>query len=366
VTTPCDELLGKTVTGVKRGGSWKIIEKVERRPDGSGGTFSVGYFAVHDDGTEAFVKATDIGLLTRFSSADALTKMGQAIFEQNFERRILDICQGGNLDRVVHAIDYGQLEVNAAGVRDIIFYIMFEKAKDGDVRKQINRERRQTTSWCLCALHNLTVAIQQLHKELIAHNDIKPSNFLVFNEYLQKLADLGRAVTERTAGPWDETIYSGDQTYAAPEFWYPNSQLPDQQGRVPFYVRRASDLFHLGSMAFFLITGEKLTPLMRTFLRPEHNQINWRGTYEEILPFLRDAFGRSMEAFDAELPRDDAGALLPESIALRASVAQLCDPDPRRRGHPLNRQGNQDRYSVERYVSLFDSSAKTLRIRERK
>jgi hypothetical protein len=118
-------------------------------------------------------------------------------------------------------------------------------------------------------------------------------------------------------------------------------------------------------MGFFLMTGEKLTPLMRTFLRPEHNQLNWQGTFEEVLPFLRDAFGKSMHLFDAELPRDENGKPLPESIAFRSAVTLLCEVDPRRRGHPLNATGNQDAYALDRFVSLFDSNCKTLRIKER-
>lgn len=364
MTSPCETLLGRKLPGTKKGGTWKIVEKVERQPGGSGGTFSVGYFAEHDDGTKAFVKATDIGLLTRFSSADALEKMQQAINEQGFERKILDICQGGNLDRVVHAVDYGQIDVVDASARDIIFYIMFERAK-GDVRVQISREQRSTMSWCLCAMHNLTVAVQQLHREFIAHNDIKPSNFLVFNDLLQKLADLGRATSDVANGPWDRTRCSGDPTYAAPEFWYPIARIPSEPEKVPFSVRRASDLFHLGSMGFFLLTGEKLTPLMRTFLRPEHNQLNWKGTFDEVLPFLRDAFGKSMLIFEAELPRDAEKKLLPEAIAFRAAISQLCEVDPRRRGHPLNAVGDQDTYGLERFVSLFDSNCKTLRVKER-
>ncbi len=363
MNTPCETLLGKSLPGSKKTGFWKITEKIERRLDGTGGTFSVCYLAEHDDGTKAFVKATDIGLLTRFQSEDALSKMEKAINEQNFERKILDICRGNNLDRIVHAIDYGQIETVFNGVKDIIFYIMFERA-NGDVRAQMSREQRASTSWCLCAMHNLSVAIQQLHRESIAHNDIKPSNFLIFDQYLQKLADLGRATSDITSGPWDKIPYSGDFDYAAPEFWYRSEKPSSEYKKVPFPVRRASDLFHLGSMGFFLMTGEKLSPLMRTYLRPEHNSLNWRGSFEDVLPFLRDAFGKSMSLFDQELPRDRKENLLQESIAFRTAVMQLCEVDPHRRGHPLNAAGNQDPYALDRFISIFDSNRKTLRMKE--
>lgn len=360
----CETLLGKKLPGERRGGAWTITQCVERLPNATGGTFSVGYLATHEDGTEAFVKATDIGLLTRNSSESPLTKMRQALSEQDFEREILEVCRGNNLDRIVHALDHGQLETTENGVRDIVFYIMFEKAA-GDVRRQINTERRAGLGWSLHALHNLATAIQQLHRQRIAHNDVKPSNFLFFDEELQKLADLGRATSEDNSGPWDKVRYSGDTNYAAPEFCYNGVNFAMDKGKISFSVRQASDLYHLGSMAFFLVTGQKITPLLRTFLRPEHNPHNWRGSFAEVLPFLRDATGECMALLDAELPRNEADELCPEAIAFRAAIFQLCDPDPQHRGNPLNILNGVDKYALDRYISMFSSHSKTLRIRER-
>lgn len=117
------------------------MEQIARAPGGSGGTFSVGYLAVHDDGTEAFAKATDIGLLTRGRALSALDAMHQAASEQRFERAILEVCRGNNLDRVVHALDHAEFEVVHEGVRDVVFLILFERAQ-GDVRKQMSRDQR--------------------------------------------------------------------------------------------------------------------------------------------------------------------------------------------------------------------------------
>lgn len=356
----CEALVGKALSGELKKGSWRIIERLERSQDGSGGNFSVGYLAIHEDGTRSFCKATDIGLLTRCLIADPLTKMRQALNEQYFEREILTICRGNNLDRIVHALDYGQMELVENGVRDIVFYIMFELAS-GDVRQQVNRQKRLGLSWTFLALHNLAIAIQQLHRQRIAHNDVKPSNFLVFDEHLQKLADLGRATSETTNGPWDTVNYTGDHNYAAPEFWYRNN-FPMQSGKIAFSVRQASDLYHLGSMAFFLVTGQRLTPLMHTFIRPEHNSHNWRGNYQEVLPFIRDSFGASMAFFDTNIPHRPDGSLIPEANDLKTAICQLCDPDPRLRGHPSNIQQSVDQYGLDRFVSQFDRGAKAMNV----
>jgi hypothetical protein len=73
-----------------------------------------------------------------------------------------------------------------------------------------------------------------------------------------------------------------------------------------------------------------------------------------------------MAYFDAELPTDELGQLLPEAVALRAAIVQLCDPDPSRRGHPLNVAAKSDQYAVNRYITQFDNTAKRMRVHERK
>ena len=42
-------------------------------------------------------------------------------------------------------------------------------------------------------------------------------------------------------------------------------------------------------------------------------------------------------------------------------VEELCEPDPRLRGHPLNRFGKGNQYSLERYIAKFDLLARRRR-----
>ena len=360
-TLPSERLEGLRLEGNKYTSKWIVKQKVTRLPNSSGGQFSVGYSVVNENGTQGFLKATDIGFVHFQPNGTALDKLNQVITEQSFERAILSICNGSNMDRIVHALDFGEIETTFDGIRDTVFFIIFEKAT-GDVRSQAIRSGRQDFSWILNALHNLSVAVQQLHRAEISHNDIKPSNLLVFDEYLQKLADLGRATSNTTIGPWDDLPFCGDSTYMAPEFWY-SRNFPNVGGKISFEVRKSSDLYLLGSMAYFFVTGEALTPILRARLRPEHSETNWSGSFEDVLPYLRAALASSIIYFDNELPVDNTGELLPEAGRLRSAVLQLCDPDPDNRGHPINLSGNASRYSVERYVSLFDLLAKSFRVR---
>jgi hypothetical protein len=58
-----------------------------------------------------------------------------------------------------------------------------------------------------------------------------------------------------------------------------------------------------------------------------------------------------LEDFAKTVPSD-----LREELVL--AVRQLCEPDPRLRGHPGEKLGHHNPYSLERYVSKFDLLAK--------
>ena len=358
---PCERLEGFYLKGERYSKEWLVKDKVKRSPESTGGNFSVGYHVENKDGTVGFLKATDIGFLSASPDMSALDKTVQVMTEQQFERTILNICNGNNMDRIIHALDYGDFHTTFDGTHDVVFFIIFELAA-GDVRSQAIKSHREDFSWILNALHNLSVAVQQLHSAQISHNDIKPSNLLVFDRHLQKLADVGRATSDLTIGPWDGLSYCGDRTYVAPEFWYHND-FPNTGGKISFDVRRASDLYLLGSMAYFFVTGQALTPILQTDIRPEHQPAQWIGSYADVLPFVRSSFVSVMSYFEDELPKDNVGRVLREAEQLKTAVIQLCDPDPTSRGYPINIGGNAVQYSVERYVSLFDRLSKSARIR---
>lgn len=75
------------------------------------------------------------------------------------------------------------------------------------------------------------------------------------------------------------------------------------------------------------------------------------GVFEDVLPYLRDAFGRGVKLFGEDVPEEVRGEMV-------EVVRQLCEPDPRLRGHPRNRAGGGNQYSLERYISKFDILAK--------
>ena len=175
------------------------------------------------------------------------------------------------MDRIVSAIDFGEAMIEHAGVKEPVFYIFFDLA-ECDVRVQIDQRTRFDIFWVYGALHDLAVAIQQLHQGKVTHNDIKPPNFLVFmhdlnfKERIQRLADLGCATSPLMISIYDDEICAGDPRYAAPELMY--AKDTDVALRT-FEFRRGVDIYHLGCMIFFLVTGRMLTTEIIRHLPPE-------------------------------------------------------------------------------------------------
>jgi eukaryotic-like serine/threonine-protein kinase len=115
--------------------------------------------------------------------------------------------------------------------------------------------------------------------------------------------------------------------------------------------RFASDLFHFGNLIAFVFARAHINSLIDNHLALEHKSFRWGGSFSDVLPYVKAAFGDALaelKPFLPEWPRDE----------LLSMVRELCEPDPSKRGHPLNRDGHQDQYSVARYISRLDFLAK--------
>jgi serine/threonine protein kinase len=252
------------------------------------------------------------------------------------------------MDRVVVALEDGSIRVDN-GVFGSVNYLIFEPA-DGDVRNHLALAARVEVAWKLRCLHHIATGLYQLHSANVAHQDLKPSNVLVFDRNLSKVADLGSASIKGVVCPRDNATFAGDRTYAPLELLY-GRQDPEWTRR-----RQACDAYHLGSMVMFFFCGIGMTAMTLKNLTSEHHYQVWGGTYSEILPEVRDAFGLALEEFHAAVPGERL------RLALRDAVSQLCDPDPLLRGHPRNRVGIANQYSLERYVALFSLLAQRAEI----
>ena len=330
VRTPAEQLAGLSLDG-----GWRVLELIPRPPGATGGYFSQSYLVKDDNGRQAFLKALDYSKALR--DADPALRLKRMTEAFVFERELLRRCR--SMSRIVTAIADGSVTVGNRDT-DVVQYIIFELA-DGDIRSQADIAQRFDLAVSLRALHQIATGLFQLHRHRIAHQDLKPSNVMVFPRDGSKLSDLGRACYGGLSAPHDDDQIPGDWSYAPPELLYGQID-PDWNRR-----RMGCDAYHLGSMIVFLFSGAGLTPQLLIELRDEHRMENWRSDYAEVLPYVRDAFERVVSEFWNGLPEHVRDRLV-------TIVRQLCEPDPTLRGHPRTRAGVGNQYSLERYVSEFN------------
>jgi serine/threonine protein kinase len=328
-------LQGKTLPG-----GWLVVELLEQSIDATGGHFSTGYLVQNQDGRKGFLKALDYSEAFYSTSKPISIALQELTESINFEKYVLARCRDRRLDRVVISIADGTITDGAAGI-DTVEYLIFELA-DGDVRKHMNAVGNLDVLWRLKTLHHIATGLVQLHTNGIIHQDLKPSNVLVFNGILSKLADFGRAACTGQAPPHHHTPFPGDLAYAPPDILY-NFPLDDQQQR-----RLSFDAYLLGSMVVYFFTTQAMTPLLLSQLPPA--LADWEhfgGSTGDIKLYLQDAFTRVMETFSTHVPNDIRKELV-------TVAQQLCEPDPARRGHPGERRGTPSQFSLIRYRTLFD------------
>ncbi len=329
---PADQLKGMQL------GEWLVVEEAKRKPNATGGHFSKGYVVEHKDGRRGFLKALDYtAAFQQPNTANVLLAMTQAYV---FEKTLCLKCN--HLSRVTRAIGSGSVDVNPHLQFQKVEYLIFELA-DGDIRAHLDLQAKLDAAFIINTLHHVAVGLKQLHTANIAHQDLKPSNVLVFSSRVgSKICDLGRAWDKSTTALHDSWQIAGDTTYAPPEFLYgavPN----DERAR-----RFGCDLYHLGSLLVFCFTRAHTNALIFNNLSPVHRPVSWGGTYDGVLPFVLAAFELALDEFALNVPE-----FLRES--LRQCVLELCNPDPSERGHPKNRFMSQ--WSLERYVSCFNKLA---------
>ncbi len=245
------------------------------------------------------------------------------------------------MNRVVNLIDSGETRTSSNSPYEVVYYLIFELA-DSDIRAYVQHEDNYNIGHLLLLMHQVTVALQQLHSDKIAHLDIKPSNVLIFYQKGAKLADLGRSIQNGQPSPFDSLTRVGDRRYAPPELLYPVT-CPEWETH-----RLSCDFYLLGNLLFFLITGLSLThellnrlKILYEYYHPKHRLVS----YDEAFPYVNNVFLQIIRELRSELQF----TALPEVSNI---IRQLCDPDPTQRGLPMNKGTN--RYSLQRFVSKFN------------
>lgn len=326
-------------------GKWKVIGKVSNKAT-TGGYFSVGYDVVDDFGNNGFLKALDFS--SAFSSVSPIDSLKSMTEAYTYERDLLNKCSGKNLRYVVRIVDHGvfHLEPDQYPAGKIVpypdvYYIVLEKAEES-VRNLIDLSKAFDYAWALRSLHNVSVAIEEMHGIQIAHQDIKPSNVLLFDsKKLSKVTDFGRSSAMEKAAEHDVLDCAGDMTYSPFEQLY---GAVDSDWKVRRY---SCDMFMFGNLIMTYFNNVSITSAVLNQLPDNMMPGKWGDTYISILPQIEFAFAKCLESFNDGIDKDLRNELV-------EMIKQLCHPDISKRGDLKKSHMGSQQYSLQRYTTKLD------------
>lgn len=320
---------------------WKVVDQLSPGRNSTGGTFSHSYH-VERGAEKGFLKAFDFS--DAFEPGEEtieFLKLLTSAYEH--ERDLLTLCRQGRMSHVVVAIEHGNVQVPTFDLLSgRVYYIIFEMA-DGDVRRQMDLNKRFDTGWSLRALRDVCLGLSQVHRQMIAHQDIKPSNVLAYGKQGFRISDFGRASLKGRSAPHDGQSVAGDRSYAPPELLY-EFISPDFGPR-----RMGCDVYMLGNLASFMFTGANITASILSRLDPQFHPNKWNGTYEQVLPYVEEAFSRTLAEIEKVIDP------LAREFTIRL-IRETCNPNLARRGHSRG-VGGMNQYSLERYVQQLEAFA---------
>lgn len=340
------------LAGVTIAGRWLLNEKFHVGQQESGGNFGVGYTATDlQDGARRFVKVVDFR-----SRMTDLSQLRQLLEMAEFEVVMHKACI--RMSKVVRMVGHGQLAFRTHASPDPYNYLCLVLERgDGDIKSHVDFRPDRSPYWKLWVLREVALAIVQLERAQLAHNDIKPSNVIRFpsngTTHNIKLGDVGRAVTKSGRGPFDGYAWAGDPRHKPLEALY-GWEEPEWQNR-----RTAADAYMLGNLASFLFSGASLTERVTNSLPTEyrHGVGGYTGPYRELLDIIRHARNSVLEdqiipTFPAEV-RQELGDI----------VRWLTEPDPQMRGEPRARRAGT--VGIDRIQSRLERLAQRAQIHER-
>ena len=112
-----------------------------------------------------------------------------------------------------------------------------------------------------------------------------------------------------------------------------------------------TDVYLFGSLIFFLFTNISAVQALKAKLKDQSLNFN---NFDEDLPYLQLAFEKSLNDFRESIK--PVAKDLTEGIV--EMVEQLCDPDPKRRGHPELKPTLISNYDIQKYISKLDLLSK--------
>lgn len=222
----CDQLLAGRYRGFFLG-KYKMLDKL-----GSGGMSSV-YLAEHlEMGRRVAIKVLTGHMAERPEYLDRF----------KYEARAAARVDHPN---IVRAFDFGH-DGN-------IHYLVMEYIQGIDIQRMVSERGPLNFRTAAEYARQAALGLAHVHRAELIHRDIKPANFLVDEQGIIKIVDLGLArvpeETEATLAKDGETQILGTADYLAPE-----------QSFDSHNVSARTDLYSLGCSLYFMLTGRAPFP----------------------------------------------------------------------------------------------------------
>ena len=352
---PLEKQAAQLLTGKTLPDGWRVIEKLSKDPDSTGGVYSSCY-EVEKEGRRGFLKAFDYTGAERVGREDPAAALRDILNAFTTERDILQACKQRVCRNVVEILGTGNYDIEEGVKNPTVHYLILEYADGGDLRKALNVSagtgRRPFVKWQLRSLHQLSNGLRQIHDLDIAHQDVKPSNVVACDGGRTKLTDFGSAIAansdERTLpSRLLQKAIAGSWAYAPPELLY-GQVSPD------FVTRRIGcDLYLLGSMVAYYFTNMSMTSLIRSNIQESISWTNpetW-GNYSQVKAYLTDAFEIALGDIADKIEERE----IRDQLVL--VIRYLCNPDPSKRGHKRTIDQRGPNYNLGRFVTIFDRLA---------
>ncbi|MDM1679889.1 protein kinase [Myroides odoratimimus] len=332
------------LTGRELANGWIVSNMIEKTEGGTGGFFSVCYLVERND-EKAFLKALDFNAFFQMNRGSG-KRMTEILKEQTnafeFEKELLFKCKESRLSKVSMIVDEGEENLDDFTM-GVVPYLIFEIA-DGDIRKNIKFQENLDLCWKLKSLHDVAIGLEQLHQIEIGHQDVKPSNVLMYNDYTtSKIGDLGRSLCKTVSAPHDDgKSFVGQLSYAPPEYLY-GYIYSDWNTRI-----RATDMYMLGNLITYYFLGVNVSTYLERFLDPSLRSISFNGTFEDVKEYLVNAYDLSIQEIKNSLGNQNFANDLIEIISY------CCHPIPTERGHLKNKKERNSQFSLKRAISKLD------------
>ncbi|MFG0291400.1 MAG: protein kinase [Rhodopirellula sp. JB044] len=136
------------------------------------------------------------------------------------------------------------------GDADGFHYIAMELLKGDNLFRIVKRDGPFDEATALESVHQVARAMQHMHDRGVVHRDIKPSNVMRLESGRYKLMDVGICRPSGTLCEFDSFDLGDASTYGT--IGYAAPEQLDREGKVDY----RSDYYSLGSLLFFLLTGQ--------------------------------------------------------------------------------------------------------------